>query len=109
MLSISETLARAVDPESVGPTSAPALPLSYRRLLTALLEDCFLCRDSHSVNCRKQRAQDEAWLRSQDDGPFSFVFVCEQLDLDPAAVRAAYFVAHANERDRIPFPNTHTK
>jgi hypothetical protein len=109
MQSAIEVMARACDPASVGPVSAPALPLGYRRLLVALIDDLFLCRDCHSRLCQRQKLQDEAWVKSEAEESFSFRFVCSYLGLDPTAVRAAYFTAHANQRDRIPACNGHAE
>jgi phytoene/squalene synthetase len=35
------------------------------------------------------RAAAQSWIDDQSNEPRRFVWVCEQLDLDPAAVRAA--------------------
>ena len=36
---------------------------------------------------RQQERDDQEWFRSDEDYPFSFVWVCENLKLDPARVR----------------------
>lgn len=73
--------------------------------MAAVLEDalCELMRPSGAwfgVRAR-QRAEIQVWLESDDIAwPFSFVNVCEALDLDPGEVRAC--VARPGGRVRGP-------
>jgi hypothetical protein len=61
-------------------------------LVAALLDDVFLCRETRSTSKRafKQWQQDARWIASERDEPFSFIWCCEHLNLDPAVVRTAY-------------------
>jgi hypothetical protein len=64
-----------------------------QRLMAAVLEDAVreLVRPSgagYGARARR-RAEVELWFESDDVGwPFSFVNVCEALDLDPGGVRS---------------------
>jgi hypothetical protein len=63
-------------------------------LMQAVLEDALIClqRYRRGLGRRSQRlAQEaEAWFLSEDiHWPFAFLSICEVLDLEPTAVRAA--------------------
>jgi len=63
-----------------------------RRLMAAILEDAIDCfqkylwaKDNRSRNLRQEA---ESWFFSDDDSwPFSFINVCESLDLEPDFLR----------------------
>ena len=63
-----------------------------RRLMAAILEDAIDCfqkylwaKDNRSRNLRQEA---ESWFFSDDDSwPFSFINVCEALDLEPDFLR----------------------
>jgi hypothetical protein len=62
--------------------------------MLAVLEDAIRCfqehrRDPRAAPGRLAREAEEWILDDDDDGPFSFATVCEALDLEPTAVRAA--------------------
>jgi hypothetical protein len=71
--------------------------LSEIRLCAAVLEDAiFLLRSKPRAytasgyrNALQRRKEAERWIESDSNGPFSFHFVCQVLNLDPQAVRAA--------------------
>src|SRR5262249_2651435 len=76
------------------------------RLLVALLEDVYGVRDlvARYEACgrklppglRRQYAHDQQWIRETDEqGPFSFAWVCQQLDLEAQSVRANYFLGQS--------------
>jgi hypothetical protein len=66
-------------------------PPGGRALPQLLLADMFACRERACCGLRRHRWRDIAWLQSAETGPFSFLWCCQQLGLDPRAVRAAYF------------------
>lgn len=64
-------------------------------LLWALLADALHVltvfrpgRPGRSSKERKQWEADLAWVRGEEEGPFSFAFVCDHLGLDRDAVRS---------------------
>jgi len=65
-----------------------------KSLMLAVLEDGIRCFQGHLTNERSNpallAAQAEEWIRAVDyDWPFSFVNVCETLNIDPDALRAS--------------------
>jgi hypothetical protein len=63
-----------------------------QRLIAALLEDVVDVCTSPATNAKRRQLQREAmrWLRSNDRvWMFSFLRVCEALDLDPGTIRRA--------------------
>lgn len=74
-----------------------------RNLLFALLEDavrCYLdnCNDRTALK-RIQYVEAHDWIFSvKDRGPFSFVSVCENLDIEPDSLRAGLRIKHARIR-----------
>lgn len=58
------------------------MPTPEQRLLVALIERAWL-----DLKERDHRKGARRWLESTDDGPFSFAFCCDYLDLDEETVR----------------------
>lgn len=63
-----------------------------RRLMIAILEDAVECFQKHlwatDNRSRQLRAEAEKWVLSDDDRwPFSFVNICEALDIHPLFLR----------------------
>ena len=68
-----------------------------QRLMAAILEDAVdVCTSPATLaNAKRQRLQREAmvWLRSNDRAQmFSFLRVCEALDLDPGTIRRGVYL-----------------
>jgi len=66
-----------------------------RRLALAILEDAVLCiRRMHTHKGRRDRRlarETMDWVQEDDlHWPFSFMRLCEYLDLDPSAMRRAF-------------------
>jgi len=81
------------------------------RLLVVLLEDVYGVRDlvaRYEARGRKlppglrgQYAHDQQWIKgTEEQSPFSFAWVCQQLDLEAETVRASYFGSVAKFRWR---------
>ena len=86
--------------DPAGGTQAPRYTLDSpcRSLLRRTLVDLFHVRARATADPQHERVQfahDCEWVSSDRDTPFSFVWVCEQLGLDPAVVRRLYFQADA--------------
>ena len=67
-----------------------------KALMLAVLEDGIRCFQEHLTNARSNprllSKQAEDWIRADDwDWPFSFNNVCENLCIDPEALRLALF------------------
>ena len=65
-----------------------------RELLWALLRDLFTVRDRAKAGRRDLQGQycrDGAWVQSPAATPFTFLWVCQHLELPPAALRQAYW------------------
>jgi len=88
-----------IDPDVLLPSQirprTNALHRSEWLLLWALLTDALQVlanfhpsRPSRSYKEKKQWEADLAWVREENDGPFSFSYVCAHLGLDRAAVRS---------------------
>ena len=63
-----------------------------RRLMSSMLIDAVRCYQTkfkkHQSGRRQEFAEVQSWLFSgRDDGPFSFRAVCDELEIDPEAVR----------------------
>ena len=83
--------AQAIVPES-HPTVAAALWQPERRLMLAVLEDAidaYLANVGAPRGIRRMRFNEaSSWIGSDDTTwPFSFVRICEALDIDPAVIR----------------------
>jgi len=57
-----------------------------KALMLAVLEDGIR---SYCRRAGQLRIEAEAWVRSDQRAPFSFIMICEALSLDPDAVRQA--------------------
>jgi len=76
-----------------------------RRLMTAILEDAVDCFQKYlwatESRSRQLRADAEAWLFSDDDRwPFSFVNICEALDIHPSFLRRGLLLWKAQQLAR---------
>jgi len=85
-------------PESVSPAqfepSRRAIGGSGERaLMLAVLEDAIRCLQEHRRGARAEprrlAREAEAWIRSRSERPFSFVGVCDALDLPARELRVA--------------------
>ena len=103
-----EILADLFAPEVVLPEQmlAGARRDSYasgeKALMLAVLEDGIRCFQEHLTNARSNprllSKQAEDWIRADDwDWPFSFNNVCENLCIDPEALRLALFTWKARK------------
>ncbi len=83
------------------PEPCPSVPTGCRVLLLAILEDVFLVRetlariapeaDRHRYRSLcTQAAKDREWLAADNDAPFSFLWLCQHLALDPDSLRHSY-------------------
>ena len=90
-----ESIESMLEPELVLPDQLAAprrdsLVSGERALRLAVLEDAIRCLEAPTR--RRDEAAREAlrWITATDDDwPFSFVDVCEALDIDPGRLRAA--------------------
>ena len=89
-------IAPAIEQASYDPNGPPDQPDRYQvhsgcqSLLYALLQDVFLCLHSHSRQGKQQCERDRQWVLSDDTAPFSFIWTCQHLGVDPLALRRAY-------------------
>lgn len=64
-----------------------------RRLVFAVLEEAVACYKANagcsSTRGRRLFREVEDWFGSEDTEPFSFLYVCDVVDLDPGYVRGA--------------------
>jgi hypothetical protein len=63
-------------------------------LVRAVFEDAFRQRKKLSQRSRRGArclSEDAAWIRSEDEHPFSFVWCCHVLDIAVSTARRAYF------------------
>jgi len=64
-----------------------------RALMLAVLEDAIRCLQEHRRGARAEprrlAREAEAWIRSNAERPFSFVDVCDALDIPARELRAA--------------------
>jgi hypothetical protein len=100
--------AQEEDPDAmplIATVSDSALPITgSRRLLYAILADLFALRElTPSAAVRRQRLQDEQWLASEQAGPFTFLWVCQQLEISPLVTKQQYqHGGHAPSKERRP-------
>jgi hypothetical protein len=75
------------DPTDRPEPGAPTLGAGARRLAAAVLESAVhdvQCYPEDSVPARKARQ----WIETNERGLYTFLSLCEALDVDPAALRA---------------------
>lgn len=77
-----------------------------RALMLAVLEDAVRCieeaRRRRRFHARRLAAEAEAWMRSEHRGRlFSFLNICEVLELDVDAVRARFLTRAQRPRTRL--------
>lgn len=82
-----------IDPAGSEQTSTQSNDKPFRALLSALIDDLFLVRDSSTMTGarKRQRERDCMWVQSDAESPFSFLWVCNHLGLAPEQVRRQYF------------------
>jgi len=89
---------------AVCPESRTSVPTGCRALLLAMLQDLFAVRDTlNRISLGDARyhvltgvsASDREWLASESDAPFSFLWICHHLGLDPDFLRRCYHHGHA--------------
>ncbi len=83
-----------VDPEGGQQEARACAPSPWRALLWAPLHDAFPVRDRAKAGTRDLQVQarrDGAWVQSPAATPFWFVWVCQHLELQPEALRRAYW------------------
>ena len=74
----------------------------FKALIRDVLADAFIVRDmarKGNPQWAPQAEQDVTWFLSQDESPFSFVWICLHLGLNPDRFRAFYF-----SRDAVDVP-----
>ena len=87
------SLSQAVLPlEFYGPRRDTLESEPLRRLMSTMLIDAIRCFQTkfkrHQSGRRQEFAEVQSWLfSSRDEGPFSFRAVCDELEIDPEAVR----------------------
>jgi hypothetical protein len=85
-------LPNPVLPAQYPPTGRAMGARGERALMLAVLEDAIRCLEEHrrSVRAEPRRLarEAEAWIRSDAERPFSFVSVCEALDIPARELRA---------------------
>ena len=67
-----------------------------KALIRDVLADAFAVRDlarKGNSLCYAQFQQDRIWMCSADESPFSFVWICQHLGLEPCKLRSLYFSA----------------
>jgi hypothetical protein len=83
----------SVLPAQFQPAGQAAGARGERALMLAVLEDAIRCLQEHrrSVRAEPRRLarEAEAWIRSEVERPFSFVSVCDALDIPARGLRTA--------------------
>src|SRR5262245_49984547 len=104
---VAVDLPTLLSPESVLPVQfEPARhavgAVGERALMLAVLEDAIRCLQEHRrgrrAEPRRLAREAEAWIRSNADRPFSFVHVCDALDIPALQLRAALLTWRARPR-----------
>jgi hypothetical protein len=88
------------DQASLPPDEAAPVRCGCRALLWATLSELFTSRNLHRKKSKhvgehhkrrqRQHEDDARWLASAVDVPFSLVWICQHLGIDPNEVRVAY-------------------
>ena len=66
----------------------------FKALLRDVLSDAFVVRDlarKGNTLFAAQLEMDRIWFQSRDESPFSSLWICQHLDLDPLKIRTLYF------------------
>jgi len=83
----------AVLPAQLQPVGRTTGARGERALMLAVLEDAIRCLQEHRRSARAEprrlAREAEAWIRSNAERPFSFVNICEALDIPARELRAA--------------------
>lgn len=78
-------------PTQLAPERRELAARGERALMLAILEDAIRCFQEHRhgrrAEPRRLAREAEAWIRSRSERPFSFVGICEALDLPADALR----------------------
>ncbi len=62
--------------------------IAERQLLCAVIEQAY--RDATGQGCGKTLMMDaQEWLKSEGKSLFSYIWICEQLQIDPSIIRRA--------------------
>lgn len=72
-------------------------------LIWAVLMDAIECLFIANRNNGQQRRTDWDWVNSDDDSPFSFVWICDMLNISPGRLHGAFVAIRDGERGEI-FP-----
>jgi hypothetical protein len=82
----------SVLPAQFQPAGRPAGARGERALMLAVLEDAIRCLEERRRSVRSEprrlAREAEAWIRSDIERPFSFVSVCDALDIPARELRA---------------------
>jgi hypothetical protein len=83
----------SVLPAQFEPARGAIAATGERALMLAVLEDAIRCLQEHRRGARAEprrlAREAEAWVRSNVERPFSFVGVCDALDIPARELRAA--------------------
>ncbi len=66
----------------------------FKGLLRDVLSDAFVVRDLARKGNKlfvTQLEMDRTWFQSRDESPFSYLWICQHLGLDPLKIRTLYF------------------
>jgi hypothetical protein len=105
MISLAALERTTYDPEALHAVPVPRLPLTgCRLLLWGILIDLFDVRRLRysAAIARKQYERDVRWITADSDEPFSFLWVCANLGIDPEGLRTVYFSDRPIEKIRLP-------
>ncbi len=62
--------------------------IGEKKLLCAVIEQAYM--DATGQGCGKRFMMDaQEWLKSDGDSPFSYIWICEELQIDPSIIRRA--------------------
>src|SRR5262245_64589569 len=83
--------------------NAATLPGEKRLMLAVLADavDILLKGDGRDARSRRLFVETAEWIRANDDGPFSFVNVCESLGLSASCLRRGLVARAAAGRIRL--------
>ena len=89
--------------------------IAERQLLCAVIKRAYL--DATGQGCGKRLMIDaQEWLNSRGNSPFSYIWICKQLQIDPSIIRRAVrsiaekkLRVNRSEAGFIPAPNGQTR